>query len=199
MIHHLKSGLICILCIAALAIPSALHEAGNEKPLKYSIDNNQGILSVKVEHPTVTIELGKSNEQLRQEEEEHQRQNDADLLAQQNREKIASIKTANADTEAVKDKVYSMALARWGEAEAMDVLSIVEHESGFRQFVKNGNCCGLFQRLGRCTDDILGDLDGQISEGLDYIANRYETPHEAWSFWNCIGICRGIVKKTTWY
>lgn len=198
MIYHLKSGLICTLCIAVLTIPSVTHEAGNgnENPVKYTIENKQGILAVKVDRPEVKIVLGKSNEQLKEEQEEHQRQNDADMIAQINREKPIRV---NPDTEAVRSKIYAMAVERWGEAEAQDVLKIVNGESGFHQFARNGNCCGLFQRLNRCTDEIMNDLDGQISEGLDYIANRYGTPSEAWSFWNCIGICRGITKKTTWY
>lgn len=39
----------------------------------------------------------------------------------------------------------------------------------------------------------------QITWGLSYIANRYGTPCVAWSFWNCIGVCRGVRKTATWY
>jgi hypothetical protein len=88
------------------------------------------------------------------------------------------------DRSGVKEEIFKQASVRWGYEEALDVLWIVNNESGFQQYIKNRNCCGLFQRLNRCSDDILSDLDGQISEGLDYIAERYDnSPAQARYFW----------------
>lgn len=67
------------------------------------------------------------------------------------------------------------------ECEALDW--IVQRESGWNQYAINKNCCGLFQRLNRCSDEILSDFNGQMIEGIRYIAGRYQTAERAKAFW----------------
>jgi len=96
---------------------------------------------------------------------------------------LANEQRIRSNPQTIKEQIYEAAQERWGVEEADAVIWIVNNESSFRQYIKNGNCCGLFQRLNRCSDSILGDLNGQIVEGLDYIQSRYQTPSEAKRVW----------------
>lgn len=104
---------------------------------------------------------------------------------QQKSEAIRKISRENSEERAsgsIRDEIYRETQKRWGDQAAEDMLWIVQHESGFNQFAKNKNCCGLFQRLNRCSDEILSDASGQIREGLDYVAGRYGDPTTARRF-----------------
>jgi hypothetical protein len=78
----------------------------------------------------------------------------------------------------IENEIYQEATARWNESEALDVLWIVNQESGFNPKAVNGRCFGLFQRLGYTETD----PDSQITNGLDYIQERYKLPSEAKAF-----------------
>lgn len=60
---------------------------------------------------------------------------------------------------------------------------IIQHESGGDPYAVNATsgACGLFQRL-PCTV-ILGDVAGQMADGLAYINSRYGSPYNAYLYW----------------
>jgi len=186
MICNLKSGLICAtLALAILATPApTLTGSGKAKPLNVSLTS---IPIFSEEKPAIIP--GDSYFDIEQRTIEHQLANDRDQLARMAREaKLATIRVPDPDNAEVRDQIFEAAKARWGEDQAFDAIWIVNNESGFKQYITNGNCCGLFQRLNRCSQEILSDLPGQIEEVLDYIAGRYQTPDAARYFWEVTSV-----------
>ena len=63
------------------------------------------------------------------------------------------------------------------------LVNLIQRESGFNPNAVNpsSGACGLFQRL-PCSVK-LGDVDGQIADGVRYIKARYGTFTAAWNFW----------------
>lgn len=80
---------------------------------------------------------------------------------------------------ALSGDVESKVRAAGGEA----LVNIVRVESNFNPYAVNASsgACGLFQRL-PCSVT-LGDVDGQIADGLAYVNARYGSPAGAWAFW----------------
>lgn len=60
---------------------------------------------------------------------------------------------------------------------------IIQHESGGNPYAVNpiSGACGLFQRL-PCTVT-LGDVAGQMADGLTYINSRYGSAYNAYLYW----------------
>jgi hypothetical protein len=84
--------------------------------------------------------------------------------------------------EEIEERIYQQALERFGSREEAEaVLWIVQRESSYNPFAVNKNCRGLFQILNYTGD--LGDINGQIRAGLDYISERYGNPLQAKDFW----------------
>lgn len=82
-----------------------------------------------------------------------------------------------------KETLRQVCLQKLSAEECEAVIWIVDHESGFNQYARNGNCCGLGQRLNNCSEEYFNNLQEQINDTLDYIIGRYKTPLKAKQFW----------------
>jgi hypothetical protein len=106
----------------------------------------------------------------------------------------------------IKELALGIANQRgWGDQWAI-IDQLIQHESSWR--VGNVNprsgACGLGQAL-PCSKmgAAFNDPRGEIEWAYDYISNRYGSPAQAWSFWNCRGYCTSKIgttfKDTDWY
>ena len=84
----------------------------------------------------------------------------------------------------VKQLAYAMVCAKWGCDQWTYVDYIVNRESGWNPNALNrsSGACGLFQAL-PCSKMGGTDINNQLNWGMGYIANRYGTPANAYSFW----------------
>lgn len=84
----------------------------------------------------------------------------------------------------VRQRLEIAVFLRWGFGHWESFESLIMHESWFNQFIENplSGACGIFQAL-PCSK-LGGDmsLEHQIEWGLNYIANRYGDPENAWEF-----------------
>lgn len=117
--------------------------------------------------------------------------NDSRELLRKNREREQAKTKSPRDLQARESqnsernttRQYIKNTSVFDEANTEALLWIIQHESGFNQYARNKNCCGLFQRLNYCSQEDFEDLDGQIREGTRYIKDRYGSPLEAKEFW----------------
>lgn len=90
------------------------------------------------------------------------------------------------DRDTTKGKTLDAVVKRWGAEHLQAFENLISHESGFNALAMNpkSGACGLFQAV-PCSKMgcELPDIDCQIKWGLNYIAQRYQTPSQAWAFW----------------
>jgi len=85
----------------------------------------------------------------------------------------------------IKEKLSIACIDRFGDNNVDYLFNLLESESGFDINAVNptSRACGIFQAY-PCEKiaSIRGDIDKEISWGLDYIENRYKTPKNAYLF-----------------
>lgn len=90
------------------------------------------------------------------------------------------------DRQTTKGKALDAVVQKWGAEHLEAFTNLISHESGFNALAMNptSGACGLFQAV-PCSKMgcELPDIDCQIKWGLNYIAQRYQTPSKAWAFW----------------
>ena len=83
----------------------------------------------------------------------------------------------------VKARVLQAAVEKFGYEHTDAMEKLINKESGFNLFAlnKSSGACGIFQAL-PCSKLPGIDLDSQIKWGINYIAQRYGDPSQAWNF-----------------
>ena len=184
-LNHRKIIWIFFICLTVLA---GVYKQHKLDAYNYRLEINKNLYETREElykaFETVDgqkNDLQKKSEQVKALERRIEKL-EADLQAKREQQsliaKIVSPKVyaeSNYDAGSVQAKVF----AAGGEA----LVNIVRVESGFNPYAVNtsSGACGLFQRL-PCSVT-LGDVDGQIRDGLAYCNARYGSPEGAWSFW----------------
>ncbi len=76
----------------------------------------------------------------------------------------------------------------WSGTEWVSLYQLWEHESGWNPSARNSwsGACGIPQ-ANPCSKIAVDDVSGQITWGLDYIAQRYGDPNAAWAYWQANG------------
>lgn len=120
----------------------------------------------------------------------HQEANDRDAIkAMPPAKPVRPVRDTISREYRVTDKSNTRAIGleicrtQWNEEDCQSLDWIIQHESGWNQYATNKNCCGLFQRLNRCSEIILSDFNGQMVEGMDYVVGRYGSAGKAKAFW----------------
>lgn len=172
IINKFNSCGAALLLITCLLSFSKVAPREDTKSLKYIIGTTNVIYS---DLHLNRIILGKSNFDISRERDE---QRNRDVVAREQR--IAQRPSQNYSS---RDEGLRLCKEIWGEEECQSLDWIVQHESGWNQYAVNKNCCGLFQRLNRCSEETLSDFRGQLREGMQYITGRYGTAARAQDFW----------------
>lgn len=97
---------------------------------------------------------------------------------------VVTAPTVTMSADEVKQLAYAMVCAKWGCDQWTYVDFIVARESGWNPNAlnKSSGACGLFQAL-PCSKMGGTEINNQLNWGLSYIASRYGTPANAYSFW----------------
>jgi hypothetical protein len=167
-------SLIGLITLATAGSNSMLPVNGN-----VTLSKDQNVVSSSRTHSVITPVIDPPNEAV-------SRQYLRNALP---REKSRTSQTSSLDQEENRIKGNEECLVKWSQSECQDLDWIVTRESGWNQYAKNKNCCGLFQRINKCSEDILSSFDDQLSEGMQYITERYGTAEQAKNFW----------EKNYWY
>lgn len=93
----------------------------------------------------------------------------------------ASLATIQKQT--IKDLIHNKVVQKWGEESWKEIDYIITHESGYDPYIvnKGSGACGIFQAL-PCSKLPSLDITDQINWGIQYIAQRYQTPDNAYQF-----------------
>jgi resuscitation-promoting factor RpfB len=114
--------------------------------------------------------------------------------------RVATVTTRAAPSAPAPDPGTAKAIARqllaargWGDAQYDCLVTLWNHESGWRVHAANGSgAYGIPQalpgsKMGSAGPDWQNNAETQIKWGLGYIAARYGTPCGAWSSWQSHG------------
>jgi uncharacterized protein YabE (DUF348 family) len=107
----------------------------------------------------------------------------------------SSVPTAAAPSPGTAKAIARDLLAQrgWGDAEYNCLVTLWDHESGWRVHAANpSGAYGIPQalpgsKMGSAGPDWQNSAETQIKWGLGYIASRYNTPCQAWSLWQTQG------------
>lgn len=87
----------------------------------------------------------------------------------------------------IHQKIYEYG---WTENDYYSIVQIVNRESSFNPYSvnKKSGSCGLFQaypcsKMAKYGKDYRTNYKVQVKFGFEYIKARYQTPSNAWSFW----------------
>lgn len=87
----------------------------------------------------------------------------------------------------IHQKIYEYG---WNENDYYAIVQIINRESSFNPYSvnKKSGSCGLFQaypcsKMAKYGKDYRTNYKVQVKFGFEYIKARYQTPSNAWSFW----------------
>lgn len=136
------------------------------------------------------------NEIIETKKKEYERAKAAEEAARKARERAKNQSTTNSSGSASVDEMkayaYSLIITNgWNENDYNAFVQIVNHESGWNPYAKNksSGAYGLCQslpanKMAAAGSDYLTNYKTQLNWCLNmYIKNRYDSPSNAWSFW----------------